>query len=458
VSPSPCLLAPVTEIKISEPVKISVEEFEEDVEVTVSAGDNETYYVYPKNVWERIYEYVDSFVAKGHPEEPAMILIGPPGTGKSSMMRILSDMMGVYTVEVEPESALSMWLGQSEKNLRRMFEEAEANSPSMVLFDEAEWILSKTSVVRRSLSDNTFLNMKTILKRKIDEYGKKKEPILTIFASNISEEDIEETMIRSGRAYRPIFVPLPDWHGIKRIIERYFPEKRDESEKLATIMLNAGLSMADVMRVMKTYVRTGKIKIEEMRTRGYSRLFMSPELAGDASVQRYLREIVDRYDLERVSRHPNPKIFMECSYHVCGPILAAALVAIVRRPVMTVTDVRYIDEALDMSRSINSMLLVPSDFMPRDVVQNMLSQKTSTIFIGREKVEGAYITKMTVVPRDMRLRMAPVIILSEMLRIEIDDKMRVQREIEKMTDVDYEKFLESFAQTGSLVLSSRRVS
>jgi SpoVK/Ycf46/Vps4 family AAA+-type ATPase len=458
-SPSPCVITPATEIKISEPVKIEVTELEEDVEITVSTERDVSYYVYPKSVWERVNEYLDGFMTKGYPEEPAMILIGPPGTGKSSMMKIIADYLGLYTVEVAPETTLSMWLGQSEKKLRRAFDEAENNSPSLILFDEAEWIISKSASLRRASSDFTFINMRTILKRKIDEHGKTKAPILTIFASNIAEEDIEETLIRSGRAYRPIFIPLPDWHAIKRVIERYFPEKASEAEKLATILLNMGQSMADVMKVMRDYIRTGKLKIEEMKSRGYSRLYLSPEIAGDENVKSYLREIADRYDLQRIVRHPSPKIFIECPYHLCAPILAASIVTITKRPVMTISDARYIDEAADMARSINAILLIPSDFLPRDIVQNMLAQKIPTVFIGKERVEGAYHMKITVVPKDKRLRPTVMKILAEMLRIEIEkkDEEKIREEIDRMTDADYERFLEAFTETGSITLSTKKL-
>lgn len=65
---------------------------------------------------------------------------GPPGTGKSAFARHLADKLGVDVLEKRASDLLSMWMGETEKQIARAFEEA-ADSRAMLIFDEADSLL-----------------------------------------------------------------------------------------------------------------------------------------------------------------------------------------------------------------------------------------------------------------------------------------------------------------------------
>ncbi|PNV81199.1 MAG: hypothetical protein C0179_03985 [Fervidicoccus sp.] len=461
VSPSPCLLTPDTNIVYGEYFDLRVEEFDNNIELQITYSSNKelrTYYVYPRNVWERINGYIESFREKGYPEEPALILIGPPGTGKSSMLSILADYLGFYRVSVDPESILSMWLGETEKKFFAAFAEAETNIPSIMLFDEAEWIISSSHAggTRSEASVHVYVNMKNILKRKIDEFGKKKLPILAVFATNLSEEDIADTMMRSGRAYRPVFVPLPDFSAIRRIIERYFPEFSSEADKLATSMINAGLSMADVFRVLGDYKRTGRLKIEEMRSRGYSRMMISPRLLEDRDVIQYLQNLSDKIDPD-IFRFRRLRIWIENTFEAVMPIITAFIIYKARKPVIALTDARYLDECMSTVRSTDGILLVNYNNVFRDALSTLSGQNIPIILIGTvsgydERPKGYH--RLAVDFFEIKPRTAPVKIIANILNIDIDQAKIQKMGLDAKSSAEYKAFIETLATTGSTKLSS----
>jgi len=79
----------------------------------------------------------------------SLCLYGAPGTGKSAFARYLADMMGLQVVQKRASDLMSMWVGQTEKNIARAFNEAYA-SKSLLVFDEADSFLRSRKGAERS--------------------------------------------------------------------------------------------------------------------------------------------------------------------------------------------------------------------------------------------------------------------------------------------------------------------
>ena len=78
----------------------------------------------------------DLFRAYGKRAGGGVLLYGPPGCGKTHLARAAAGECGAKFFIVEIQAVLDMWLGESEKRLHAIFEEARANAPSIVFFDE----------------------------------------------------------------------------------------------------------------------------------------------------------------------------------------------------------------------------------------------------------------------------------------------------------------------------------
>ena len=79
----------------------------------------------------------------------SLCLQGPPGTGKSAWIRYLADRLGLEVTQKRASDLLSMWVGQSEKNIARAFREAKDDG-SFLVFDEADSLLGDRRGAQRN--------------------------------------------------------------------------------------------------------------------------------------------------------------------------------------------------------------------------------------------------------------------------------------------------------------------
>ena len=79
----------------------------------------------------------------------AALFHGPRGTGKKMAAERIAKELGVELMRVDLSSVVSKYIGETEKNLRRIFEAAEKNG-AILLFDEADAVFGKRSEVKDS--------------------------------------------------------------------------------------------------------------------------------------------------------------------------------------------------------------------------------------------------------------------------------------------------------------------
>jgi len=452
--PSPCVATPQTQYEFALDADVKVTELGKEVEVVVRyatgrGGYTESLYVYPSDVWGKVSMTVEPLAGGEAPREPALILIGPPGTGKSSMLSIIVDMLGLPSIEVVPENVLSLWLGQSEQNMAAKFAEAEERAPSILLFDEAEWIIGKSSVSQHRNVETVMGNMKTILKRRIDEFGKRKLPVLAVFASNIAEEDIDDYMRRSGRAYRPIIVGLPSYDAVKRVIERLYPQLSGEASRLATTIVNAGLSMADALRVLRDYVETGVLRIEAMRQRGYSRLVL-PLTSHSEKIEELAKNLGEKLYLEKAGRYRRLRVWVKGAPEAMAPLSALAIMVWGKTQTIYIEDEHYIDEAIDMARSLQATIIINTETLTPATMRRLAGMRIPILAVGEEKPPGHWvIAHITSIPP--HLVEAAIVAVATINNIEITDKdiEAMAAKARTMRDTELIKSLTAIALTGT---------
>ncbi len=159
------------------------------------------------------------------------ILAGPPGTGKTMVAQLLAQEMGYDLYLIELAQIVNKYIGETEKNLARVFDEAE-NSHAILFFDEADALFAKRTEVKSSNDRYANLEVNYLLQR-MEAYGG-----ITLLATNL-EQGIDEAFKRRVRfsiafelpeppvrelLWRSMFPPQArlspdiDW---KRLAERY---------------------------------------------------------------------------------------------------------------------------------------------------------------------------------------------------------------------------------------------
>ncbi len=142
-----------------------------------------------------------------------ILLFGPPGTGKTMLMRALSKELKYNFIEVRCSQILSQWYGESEKNVAEVFSNARKASPSVLFFDEIDSVATK----RMSDSlDKVGPRVLSTLLQEMDGAGKSKEVVMVVGATNRPDE-LDPALMRPGRFDKIIYMHLPDIEARKEI-------------------------------------------------------------------------------------------------------------------------------------------------------------------------------------------------------------------------------------------------
>lgn len=130
----------------------------------------------------------------------SMIFAGPPGTGKTMAAQVMANRLGMELYKVELASVVSKFIGETEKNLDMIFEQA-CKSQVILFFDEADVLFGKRTEVRDS--NDKYSNMEAaFLLQKMEEY-----PGVVILATNLLQ-NMDEAFKR--RMKFVIDFPFPD--------------------------------------------------------------------------------------------------------------------------------------------------------------------------------------------------------------------------------------------------------
>jgi len=136
-----------------------------------------------------------------------ILLFGPPGTGKTMLMRALSKELDFRMYYVKSSDILSKWVGESEKNISEIFAKARESAPAILFFDEIDALGKKRMAAS---SDDVGPRVLSILLLEMD--GLKtdnKKPVIVVGATNVPNK-LDPALMRPGRFDKIVYMHLPD--------------------------------------------------------------------------------------------------------------------------------------------------------------------------------------------------------------------------------------------------------
>jgi len=167
-----------------------------------------------------------------------VLFTGPSGTGKTMAASILANEMGLDLYRIELSQVVSKYIGETEKNLSKIFEAAEG-SGVILFFDEADAIFGKRSETKDAHDRYANIEVSYLL-QKIEEYDG-----LVILASNF-RQNIDEGFVRRMRFI--INFPFPDREMRELIWQKVFPKDApiDEDIDFSILAKNFEFSGANI--------------------------------------------------------------------------------------------------------------------------------------------------------------------------------------------------------------------
>jgi SpoVK/Ycf46/Vps4 family AAA+-type ATPase len=152
----------------------------------------------------------------------SILFAGPPGTGKTMAAGLIGSELGMEVFRVDLSRTVSKYIGETEKNLGRIFDEA-SRSQSILLFDEADSLFAKRTEVKSSVDRYANLEVNFLLQRMEDFDG------VTILTTNF-EGSIDEAFRRRIR-FRINF-PAPDLETRAQLWAKMVPKEARVEEQL----------------------------------------------------------------------------------------------------------------------------------------------------------------------------------------------------------------------------------
>ena len=160
------------------------------------------------------------YAAYGKTIGGGILLYGPPGCGKTHLARATAAEVDATFISVGISDVLDMYTGQSERNLRDLFDRARTNKPSVLFFDEVDALAASRRDMRQSAGRHTINQFLS----EMDGVEANNDGVLVLAATN-APWHLDGAFRRPGRFDRIIFVPPPDEDARVAILEVLLRDK-----------------------------------------------------------------------------------------------------------------------------------------------------------------------------------------------------------------------------------------
>eukprot|EP00242_Pyramimonas_sp_CCMP2087_P002073 CAMPEP_0198232326 /NCGR_PEP_ID=MMETSP1445-20131203/115671_1 /TAXON_ID=36898 /ORGANISM="Pyramimonas sp., Strain CCMP2087" /LENGTH=814 /DNA_ID=CAMNT_0043912991 /DNA_START=158 /DNA_END=2602 /DNA_ORIENTATION=+ len=161
-------------------------------------------------------EHPEKFEKFGMSPSKGVLFYGPPGCGKTLLAKAIANECQANFISVKGPELLTMWFGESEANVREVFDKARQSAPCVLFFDELDSIANQ----RGSSSGDGGGAADRVLNQMLTEMDgmNAKKTVFIIGATN-RPDIIDGALLRPGRLDQLIYIPLPDEASRRQIFK-----------------------------------------------------------------------------------------------------------------------------------------------------------------------------------------------------------------------------------------------
>lgn len=239
--PFPCVITFGTEkiIRSGKTPKI-VKELNEEYVVEFDGNK----YIFNKKIWDLGYNYTVK-MGRG-----LILFYGTRGTGKSSLMSIIAESLGYSYFLLTQDKVKSRYYGETENKFVDFFNKAIKEQPSIVLVDEADWLISARKFDSSNIVDSTRDNLIDIFLQIVqEEIMNKDNAVLIIMTTNAKPEYLDSAVL--DRTKLQLAFPLPSYEAIEEMLtkDQYVYKGRTLTKREASkFLMNVGASWRGVKK------------------------------------------------------------------------------------------------------------------------------------------------------------------------------------------------------------------
>lgn len=439
-----CVITPTTVVEFGKLVKYEVVKLSKNYKVILDYGGTTETYIYPIRVWEIVNNaIIEMLRSDSKLKQQGAIFYGPPGVGKTSMCRILVEVLGLNALEISPTDVLKKYLGESEEAVEEVLIKAEEMEPSAIVVDDAEWLLMSRKYVMESSHGavGAYLGMMNLLLDYIEKWYREGRKVLVLATTNVGKDKLDPALQRGGRLGKPIYIPLPDYEAVRELLLTYGVEEK-LANMWATKIVNAGLSMADAVNIAKDLLSGREPIVEPQHGVAYRRVLPADV---DRAVK-LLSSLSTMYNLEKVIKERKKMTYLiPYDETVAIPLAVYLFGWYLKQPILLLTDPRGVDEVIDAGESVDGFIIVPIDSYP-DIAPLIAFKYGKVVLCGKT------ILKIKATPIEIQTTSLTatdkVVGLTELILTYYGLKM-TQEDVEYVKRMDMEKLLKVLSIVGT---------
>merc|ERR1719389_601441 len=212
-------------------------------------------------------DHPEKFLKFGLSPSKGVLFYGPPGTGKTMLAKAVANECSANFISVKGPELLTMWFGESEANVRDVFDKARQSAPCVLFFDELDSIATQRG---SSLGDAGGAGDRVLNQLLTEMDGMNAKKTVFIIGATNRPDIIDSALLRPGRLDQLIYIPLPDTGSRQQIFKsvlRKSPVAQDVDFDVLT-KHTGGFSGADITEICQ---RACKYAIRESIERDIER-------------------------------------------------------------------------------------------------------------------------------------------------------------------------------------------
>lgn len=246
------------------------------------------------------FEHPELFTKFGKKAGGGILLYGLPGTGKTMFAEAAANELDALFISIKCSDIKSKWYGESEKNVKEIFEKARKAKKAIIFFDEFEAIGAK----RTDNSDNGNNDLVPEILAEMQGVGtNNSDSTIMVIAATNKPWAIDSAFLRPGRFDEKIYIPLPDYESRKKQFELQLAKLpvADDLDYDFLAKITEGFNGADIKEVCE------KLKMSAIKDSLAKGIEQTIGMDDVARIEETIKSSVSKEDIEKLQSFENNK-------------------------------------------------------------------------------------------------------------------------------------------------------